>query len=67
MATYRDEIKAKYPQIAADIDIAGTDTVHMPMMIKALSLHSWLNTPEETARLAAAKRVLKVLGKGRRR
>ena len=34
-------------------------TWELKAIIKALSLHSWLNTPEETARLKEAKRVLK--------
>ena len=29
-------------------------------MIKALSLHAWLNTPKENERLQAAKLILKV-------
>lgn len=29
------------------------------MIVKALSLHPWLNTKEETARLGEAKRILK--------
>lgn len=28
-------------------------------MVKALSMHSWLNTPEETKRLEAGKLLLK--------
>jgi hypothetical protein len=32
-------------------------------MVKALSMHSWHNTPEENERLAAGKLVLKSKGK----
>lgn len=34
-------------------------TWELKAIIKALSLHYWLNTPEENARLKEAKRVLK--------
>ena len=32
---------------------------HLRMMVKALSLHRWLNTPAESKRLAAAKILLR--------
>ena len=42
--------------------IVGNQSKHMLRnMIKALSLHSWRNTPEEQVRLEAAK----IVSKGR--
>ena len=43
------------------IEIVGFNTTRrtLKMMVKALSMHPWLNTAEENARLEAAKLVLK--------
>jgi len=38
----------------------------LPNMIKALSIHSLLNTPEESKRLEAAKVVMKARAKEKR-
>lgn len=43
-------------EISAAWNIVGNQNRHcLRQMIKALKLHSWLNTPEDNRRLAAAK------------
>lgn len=60
MSTYLDDLKKKNPKLAADYALVGDqDSVCLRNMIKALSFLGALNTPEEDARLAAAKRILR--------
>lgn len=39
--------------------VGNQPTWVLPNLIKALSIHAWQNTPEETLRLEASKIVLK--------
>lgn len=59
MSTWLEDLKKTNPKLAADYKIVGNqDKNSLRGMIKALSLFSALNTPDENARLAAAKRIL---------
>jgi len=43
----------------ADINLDRRPTWELKQIVRALSLHPWLNSPEETARLERAKKLLK--------
>lgn len=63
MSTYRDDMLAKARRVDARLYDAMTkccftDTC-LPQMVKALSMYSWQNTPEENERLEAAKYYLR--------
>ena len=63
MSTYRQDMLAKAKIVDARLYDAMTkccftDTC-LPQMIKALSMLSWSNTPEENERLDAAKYYLR--------
>ncbi len=59
-STWKTDLKKKNPKKFADYQIAGTiDKMWLRKIVKALSMMSLMNTPEETKRLAAAKRLLK--------
>lgn len=62
MSIWLDDLKRDNPAKAADIAIAGgSNSVPLRNMIKALELpiSQFLNTPEDEARLAAAKRIVR--------
>jgi len=42
-----------------DINLDRRPTWELKQIVRALSLHPWLNTPEEKARLERAKKLLK--------
>ena len=42
-----------------DINLDRRATWELKQIVRALSLHQWLNTPEENARLERAKKLLK--------
>lgn len=64
MSTWLDDLKKSDPALAADYRVAGNQSTQMLRnMVKALKIHSWLNTPEENARLEAAQRILRRKGK----
>ena len=42
------------------MNLEGRPTWELKNMVKALSLHSWLNTEEEKKRLLEAKKILKL-------
>ena len=44
----------------ADINLDRRATWELKQIVRALSLHPWLNTPEENARLERAKKLLKL-------
>ena len=59
MSTWIDDLKKRDPALAEDYGLVGTcPNWALKNMIAALSMHYWNNTPEENARLAAAKRIL---------
>ena len=59
MSTYMDILKVYNPDKYQDIKIVGNNTgLALRNMIKALSMLQLLNTVEENARLAAAKRLI---------
>ena len=43
----------------ADINLDRRATWELKQIVRALSLHPWLNTPEENERLERAKKLLK--------
>lgn len=43
----------------ADINLDRRPTWELKQIVRALSLHPWLNTQEENARLERAKKLLK--------
>ena len=43
----------------SDINLDRRATWELKQIVRALSLHPWLNTPEENARLERAKKLLK--------
>ena len=43
----------------SDINLDRRATWELKQIVRALSLHPWLNTQEETARLERAKKLLK--------
>ncbi|HSG62641.1 MAG TPA: hypothetical protein VLA24_14530 [Pseudomonadales bacterium] len=60
MSTWKDDMKRSNPSLAADYAIVGNqDTTSLRNMVRALQMLPFLNTPEDEARLAAAKRILK--------
>ena len=60
MSTWLDDLKKKNPALAADYALVGNQPrTAIRNMVRALEMCSALNTPEENARLAAAKRILK--------
>lgn len=60
MGTYLDDLKRNNPAKYADVIIAGNqDKTCLRNMVKALNMLPLLNTPEDNARLAAAKRLLR--------
>jgi len=60
MGTYLQDLKRDNPAKYADHCLAlGNTGVPLRNMIKALSMQSWRNTPEENERLAAAKRLVR--------
>lgn len=60
MSTYLEDLKKTDPEKYADLKLVGNQPKYcLQNMVKALSMHEALNTPEENARLAAAKRLLK--------
>ncbi len=59
MTSWLEDLKAKHPAIADDIAIAGFGNKQiMANMVRALEMHSWLNTTADDARHDAAKRIL---------
>ena len=44
----------------ADINLDRRPTWELKQIVRALSLHPWLNTPQENARLERAKKLLKL-------
>jgi hypothetical protein len=59
MSTFLDDMKKKDPARAADYVLCGgASGTGLRNMIRALEMCSAMNTPEENARLAAAKRLL---------
>ena len=54
--TYAEEMKLKYP----DRPYITWETIYLRNMVKALSMLSFFNTPEENQRLSDAKRELKL-------
>jgi hypothetical protein len=60
MGTWYEDLKKSDPALAADYAITGQQPVWaLKNMVKALSLMPILNTPEQNARLAAARRILR--------
>jgi hypothetical protein len=60
MSTWMSDLKKRDPALAADYALAGnTNGTALRNMVRALSMMPALNTPEENARLAAAKRILR--------
>ena len=63
MSTYVDDIKKNTtdPELLAAYSLVGYNNTksNLRKMVKALSMHPWLNTAEDTARMDAAKYVLK--------
>jgi hypothetical protein len=61
MSTWLDDLKKKNPGLAADYALVGNQSgTALRNMVKALSMFGGtMNTAEESARLAAAKRILK--------
>jgi hypothetical protein len=61
MGTWLDDLRKNNPALAADYALVGNNQgASLRNMVKALSLFGGaLNTPEDNARLAAAKRILK--------
>lgn len=60
MSTWLQDLKTKNPKLAADYELVGNqDRVSLRNMVKALSFLGAFNTPEDNARLAAAKRILR--------
>ncbi len=55
MSTYMQDLKKTNPEAYEKRVLAGPPGVPRRNMIKALQMHSWLNTPEDNARLEAAK------------
>lgn len=50
------------PELAEAIRITGNQPRYaLQAMVKALSLHSWLNTKEDNERLKAARYILNVM------
>jgi len=43
-----------------DINLDRRPTWELKQIVRALSLHPWLNTPQENARLERAKKLLKL-------
>jgi hypothetical protein len=61
MSTWIEDLKKKNPSLAADYAVVGNQSSHsLRNMVRALSTFTYLNTPEDERRLAAAKRILKV-------
>jgi hypothetical protein len=60
MSTWYEDLKKSDPALAADYAITGQQPAWaLNNMVKALSLMPILNTPEEAARLKAARRILR--------
>jgi hypothetical protein len=60
MSTWLDDLKKSNPALAADYALVGNqDRTCLRNMVRALELCPYLNTTEENARLAAAKRILR--------
>lgn len=63
MSTFKDDIikNTKDPQLLAAYDLIGYGRPKSELrnMVKALNIHPFLNTAEDTARLGAAKYILK--------
>jgi hypothetical protein len=60
MSTWINDLKRDNPALADDYLIVGNQPDWaIKNMVKALSWCELLNSPEEAARLAAAKRILK--------
>lgn len=58
MSTWLDDIQD--PALREAYRIVGNQSKHcLRQMVRALSLAPWLNTAEDEARLAAAKRILR--------
>ena len=43
----------------ANLNLGNRPTWELKVIVKALSMHPWLNTREETERLETAKKILK--------
>ena len=64
MSTWLSDLKKTNPALAADYILTGNSSHHaLKNMVTALTLFGAMNTPEENARLAAAKRILKATKK----
>ncbi len=60
MSTWLDNLKRSNPRLAADYATVGNqDAQSLRNMVKALSMMPALNTDDDWARLAAAKRILR--------
>ena len=62
MSTWYTDLKKNNPALAADYALVGNQDSHsLRQMVRALSLpiSTFMNTEEDYARLAAAKRILK--------
>ena len=60
MSTWLDDLKKNNPALAADYVLVGNQSKdNLKKMVKALKMHSWLNTQDDNNRLAAAQRILK--------
>jgi hypothetical protein len=65
MSTWLNDIRRKNPALANAYAIAGIQPVWaLRAMVKALSMHAWLNTPEDNARLSAARFIIRNVKKG---
>ena len=63
MSTWLDDLKEQNPKLAADYALVGNQSTDcLRNMIRALSMLTALNTPEDDARLAAAKRIIRNRG-----
>ncbi len=60
MSTWMDDLKKRDPKLAAAYALVGNQSRWvLRNMVRALSLHAWMNDAEDKRRLAAARYILR--------